>query len=274
MSIFLAIAVEKLSEVRSLEEDSVEQTEKTHELRKTREERLHALKNTSEPQVHRRTLRRVLNFYSGAPSQRRKPMDQSQVSQWRQLSLPVERMLRRGTSLYQAPDSTKSPPGVYERSVSTPDTSVSPKLQNPLRLVKRRSAYLDEQKARLGAGPARGTSQTSSRTTESPASPASSFAKDSIFRFPDSATPDTHLRRKLSSPGTPATVMHRTSPLLPYERTQSFPGGSPASSSGGVLEETPKLETIEAGTVQPRSMYVHCTDYSASYNFLIPLALF
>ena len=139
------------------------------ELRKAREEHIHALKNTNEPQLHRRTLRKALKFYSDNPSQRMREVqagDSWKVHWQQQFSLPVG---GKRDSLLDSP-SFKSR---YRRSASAPDGSTStfedielsellpksgqvtlspPRRQNPLRLMKRSTDYFDQQKARLGGG--------------------------------------------------------------------------------------------------------------------------
>lgn len=69
MNIFLAIAVDKLSEVKAVKEDSSHRSEKREEKRREREEQLLALKNSSQPSSITQTLRRVLVFYSSSLQQ-------------------------------------------------------------------------------------------------------------------------------------------------------------------------------------------------------------
>lgn len=64
MNIFLAIAIDKLSEVNSVKEDSSHRSEQREEQRREREEQLLALKNPTQPSSLSQTLRRVLVFYS------------------------------------------------------------------------------------------------------------------------------------------------------------------------------------------------------------------
>ncbi len=267
---FLAIAVDKLSEVRSLEEHSVEEHEKMKEERKVREERIHALKDTSEPQVHRRTLRRVLTFYSNVPSRAVQPGGPRKQGWQHQLSLPKD----------PRSDGSRPDPAQMsvERSLSVPSASTSsydgsepqeahvrftrPKLQNPLRLVARQPSFFDRQ-ARYTRGEGRkkraasastavkyrrpptvGT-DTSSRTT-GPTSRPRSVGDSDVFVFTDKDLPHAYPLKKLAS--SPDGLKLPDDSLVnvarPYERTQSFPGQSPGVST---TEETPKLETVDEG---------------------------
>ncbi len=271
VSVFLAIAVDKLSEIRSLEELHVEEHEKMAEERKARKERIHALKDTSEPLLHRRTLRRVLKFYSNNPSQRTRAGSARKHGWQYQLSL------RNRSDLQLDPSS----PSKFRRSASVPVGStssfedsenqesrvrfrerVAPKLQNPLRLVRRTSSYFGRQ-ARLergGGGGGGGGSETTSaadkerrtsslksaRTTGTAAlaSGPNSGRDSDVFVFTDIDTPPTYItKRHVSSPD--GRSFPQASTDQPYERTQSFPGGSPGAS---MMEELPKLETVDEGS--------------------------
>lgn len=181
VQVFLALAVGKLSEVRALEEDTVKETEMRDEIRKAREEQIHALKNPEEPQVRRRTLRSAIRFYVDNPSQRTGAIPKRY---WRQVSQPVPRKDAARKI------SSESPRGAYLRSVSAPSVTsqvnegevgntdgaeAAPvqrrKLSNPLRLIKRRSDYFDQQKVRLGGGLS--TTSTDVREKSSSCSPPS-----------------------------------------------------------------------------------------------------
>lgn len=284
---FLAIAVDKLSEVRSLEQRHVKEHKKMKEERKVREERIHALKDTSEPQVHRRTLRKVLRFYTDEPS-RRTQMGEARKHGWQhQFSMPIVRSPRRGESVesFSLSDGSQSE---YRRSLSAPEGSPSthgvsepqgsgaehviPKLQNPLRLMKRTSSFFDKQarhdqrrKGRGGRGRGESGGQSTSaadkdgRAGSTPAAvrsnvasaaltSASTSAKDQdVFVFSDVKSPTLHQRvRQLSSPdGLP--LQSQFSPALSYERTQSLPGWSPIPETP-LIEEMPKLELVDEGS--------------------------
>ena len=261
MSVFLAIAVDKLSEARSLEEDSVQQVEKMEEMRKVRKEQLQALRNPEESHAHRRTLKRAIRFYSSNPQQRTKP-GQGQLSRrslWHQISFPVERALRRGGTLLQKTDPSRE----YSRSVSSPSyipvppnlddkpsvseaaTSVPPSdsqphtpssRTNPLKLVRHTSDYFDRQKARLGGGISEppGKQGAGKSVPSSACSSAAQEDRGSVFRFPDKSSPFSplyHPRRTLSSPD--AGTGKATDDWVSYERTQSLRTES-ISSSGYV----------------------------------------
>ena len=210
---FLAIAVDKLSEVRSLEEDTMEETEKLLERRKEREEQISALKNPNEPQVQRRTIRRVMRYLADNPAERLKQLEAQRKKKRRQL--PFQLDIKRGTSMINPPDSILSGhsseqsyhrstsdsavaitpiaqketeavsispsgvpvpgPGSGRQSIVSLSSTVSsaPKQRNPLRLMKRRSDYFDKQKMRLGGWPASSESQSARSSFASVASQAS-----------------------------------------------------------------------------------------------------
>ena len=64
VNVFLAIAVDKLSEINAVKEDMTLRTEQQEEKRKERKEQLDALKNPTRPQKLRQTLQRVFLFTS------------------------------------------------------------------------------------------------------------------------------------------------------------------------------------------------------------------
>ena len=100
VSIFLSIAVDKLFGVRSLEDETSKQSEKRQEKRKERKEQIFALKNPEEPQVRRRTIRRVLKYISNSPAERAKAVKGEKMGWWRrQSSLPTERINNRLSGL-------------------------------------------------------------------------------------------------------------------------------------------------------------------------------
>ena len=186
LNVFLAIAVDKLSEVRSLEEDSIEETEKLKERRKEREEQICALKNPDQPQVQRRTIRRVMRYLAENPSERVRQMHHSEAQKKkRKRQAGLQRENKRGMSLIHRDRGSQGEEEHYRRSISAPgvtdlspahgrEDSVSPppapgagktatvtfrsdtatpKQRNPLRLMKRRSDYFELQKMRLGGWP-------------------------------------------------------------------------------------------------------------------------
>ena len=201
ISIFLAIAVDKLSEVKSLEEDTMEETEKLLERRKEREEQISALKNPNEPQIQRRTIRRVVKYLADNPAERVKQLHRSEaLKKMRKRPLTVQLDLKRGSSLITPSGSAIDPHrSSYHRSTS--DSAVNPsisekesescvasaavggagessvaalppgvssrKQRNPLRLMKRTSDYFEMQKMRLGSLPSSSTSQSAHSSVSS-----------------------------------------------------------------------------------------------------------
>ena len=190
VSTFLAIAVEKLLEVRALEEASAQQSQEEAKQRRLREEHLNALKHTSDkPLVQRRTIRRVLKYLSANPQQRAKEQQESPTRNWwKQMSTRSERMFstrdnssanpiyRQSRSVPSTPSSALSHPGnapsletipsveqplppvvppstLPIAGVMTSDVSRSnrrSRRKNPLRLMRQKSEFYDQQKRRLG----------------------------------------------------------------------------------------------------------------------------
>lgn len=180
----------------------MEETEKLLEKRREREEQISALKNPNEPQVQRRTIRRVMRYLADNPAERVKQLQQVEAQKKKLKKQMTFRLdidnLRRGSSMFDPPISDPSDPGLYRRSTSAPgDTSVNtpssslkehesslphvsgpgrtsvgsassdapvPRHRNPLRLMKRRSDYFERQKMRLGGLP---TSHSASQSAHS-----------------------------------------------------------------------------------------------------------
>ena len=89
VGVVTAVAFDKLSEVRKVEEDSQLRSEQREEERKQREKQLNAVKNPSKPYIHRRTLRRAIEFYANIPTEAYK-MVEGQRTEWhRSVSSPV-----------------------------------------------------------------------------------------------------------------------------------------------------------------------------------------
>ena len=127
---FLAIAVDKLSEVRSLEEDTMEETEKLRERRKEREEQISALKNPNQPQVQRRTIRRVMRYLADNPSERLKQLHNVEAQRKRKRRQLTFHDLKQGTSLINPPGTMLSRHASdYSYRRSTSDSAAnSPKI--------------------------------------------------------------------------------------------------------------------------------------------------
>ena len=89
VGVVTAVAFDKLSEVRKVEEDSQLRSEQREEERKEREKQINAVKNTSKPYIHRRTLRRAIEFYANIPTEAYK-MVEGQRTEWhRSVSSPI-----------------------------------------------------------------------------------------------------------------------------------------------------------------------------------------
>lgn len=287
VTIFLAFAVDKLSEVRSLENDCLTQNEKKKKEREEREEHIHALKQ-DEPQIRRRTIRMAMRYLSEYPTQRTRATHDPRRSFLQQLSLPAEKALRRGTSLIREPPvgpPTAGTPRSYARTVSAPGIIDTPilvssleeetdmqsgsatgqpvhkrALSNPLQLVRKSSDYLDAQIKRLGGGSGINFSVPSdtqtvpseSHSTESEASVSqqpSVEGEASVFVFPPTFD---HEPRQHSIVSTPASASWSLgSDVVPkklsYERTQSLPAESPDNSKA---HDNPVSSTTEEGAPQ------------------------
>lgn len=110
MNAFLALSVDKLSEIRDLEEDESKEKESEEKERKQREEQLTALKDP-KVEIRRRTIRRLLRFQAHNPAERAKTISSKRRQWWGQLSLPY---LTRQPTIQE-----------FKRSASTPDGSTS-----------------------------------------------------------------------------------------------------------------------------------------------------
>lgn len=129
---FLALSVDKLSEIRDLEEDASKEKETEEKERKEREEQLTALKNP-KVEVRRRTIRRLLRFQAHNPSERVKGISIKRRQWWGQLSLPY---IKRQTTLLE-----------FKRSASTPQESVS---SNPSDTPRRKLSSIKEEGGAAG----------------------------------------------------------------------------------------------------------------------------
>ena len=128
VSIFLALAVDKLSEVRYLEEDKTKENEDKEKERKKRTEQLSALKNPVHSRTRRRTIKQVLRFQAENPVERARAIQEEQPHWWRQISLP--QLTRENV---QSLD--------FRRSVSNPHDSVS----SPSRRAGERLSMIQEE---------------------------------------------------------------------------------------------------------------------------------
>lgn len=157
MNAFLALSVDKLSEIRDLEEDESKEKESEEKERKEREEQLSALKNP-KVEVRRRTIRRMLRLQASNPRERiRSSFEPVRNKWWKQISLPLFatdqqnfREIKRSTS---APESAAATPttlsgeklSVIEEEGSAEEVgggaSTPQKRRNPLSLVQNPSSY-------------------------------------------------------------------------------------------------------------------------------------
>lgn len=85
---FLALSVDKLSEIRDLEEDESKEKESEEKARKQRQEQLSDIKNPKAT-IRRRTIRRMLRFHKENPVERARTVAGGRSRWWKQLSLPI-----------------------------------------------------------------------------------------------------------------------------------------------------------------------------------------
>ena len=275
VTIFLAIVVDKLSEVRSFEEDCAKQNAKRKEERRAREEHINALK-VDEPQVRRTTIRRAMKYLSDNPTVRARAVQEPGRKLWQQTSLPAGSVSKKGSSLFQ-PHSTKPPKTVRTMSVPLIDTPirlreepdvqsgdtgqiVHPRRQrNPLRLIRPTSDYFEMQNMRRKGGssviasiPPHTKSTTRENTTAVSTNQQSSAA--SVFVFPPSVEEAQH--SATFTPASAGVVPSFKAPQkmdLSYERTQSLPAGTPSTSGSqrpfsSLGDGSQELEVIIEGT--------------------------
>ena len=238
LSVFLALSVDKLTEIRQLEANTAEQTERTEKRRNEKKQQIHDFHSTAEPRVRRRTIRRAMQFLSDNPEGRARQLQDSRKN-WKQLSLPVEKLrearfhhrstnddgyssrgVLRSTSAPAADVGSISQETDMEKDVFSSSSQERPKLRNPLRLMRKRSGFFEKQKLRLMGLPS---------NTESPSSTATHPAE--TLRSSSFETVHTKLHPKLSLD---SAGEHLNNEKLEsehcsslYERTQSCPADSP-----------------------------------------------
>ena len=89
VTVLLALVVDKLSEVRSTEEDQVKEKEELQKERKLRSEQINALRGP-EKNVQRRTIRRLIRFQAQNPAERVRALRHDDHKNYRrQSSLPL-----------------------------------------------------------------------------------------------------------------------------------------------------------------------------------------
>ena len=98
----------------------MEETEKLRERRKEREEQISALKNPNQPQVQRRTIRRVMRYLADNPAGRLKQLHSVEAQRKKKKRQLTFLDLKRGTSLIHTPGAIPSgqPSDSYHRSIS------------------------------------------------------------------------------------------------------------------------------------------------------------
>ena len=96
----------------------MEETEKLRERRKEREEQICALKNPNQPQIQRRTIRRVMRYLADNPAERLKQLHNVEGQRRKRKKQLAFLDLKRGASLINPPLSGHSSELSYHRSVS------------------------------------------------------------------------------------------------------------------------------------------------------------
>ncbi len=137
MNAFLALSVEKLIEIRDLEEDQSKEQESEEKERKQREDQLTALKHPKF-EIRRRTIRRLIRFQANNPKERVTASVQpppgggsgggggEKQKWWKQFSLPHFSKEAIVEASSQLPTTAATPTNrMYRRSVSTPSESVT-----------------------------------------------------------------------------------------------------------------------------------------------------
>ena len=294
VTIFLAIVVDKLSEVRSLEEDCANQNAKRKEERKAREEHINALK-VDEPQVRRTTIRRAMKYLSDNPTIRARAVQEPGRKLWQQTSLPAGNMSIKRSSLFQ-PHSNKPPKTVRTMSVPLIDTpirlreepgmqsgdtgqTVHPRRQrNPLRLIRPTSGYFEMQNMRRKGGSSV-IASIPPRTKSTAVSTSQQSSAASVFVFPPSVEEVQH--SATSTPVSAGVIPSSRAPKkmdLSYERTQSLPAGTPSTSGSqrpfsSTEDGSQGLEVIIEGTSEVegeerRERWAEATDCLFCFTFV------
>lgn len=205
--VFLAMSVDKLSEVRSADEESAVENEKMEKQRKEKQQYINDLQNDSH--LKRRTIRMAMKFNS-AENRAIKPHKINKHS----LKLSLHGVdLTSSSSNRSTP--TRSPTSrATSRSPSGSPVKkkVSVKLRNPLRLMKQRSGFFDQQKLRRV------------ETDSGDSSAANTLPR----RHPSIEKPHKNVLKKLSLD----SKIPESDPEVPfspisYTRTQSSPADSP-----------------------------------------------
>ena len=144
----------------------MEETEKLRERRKEREEQICALKNPNQPQVQRRTIRRVMRYLADNPSERLKQLHNVEAQRKRKRKQLTFRDLKRGTSLINPPGTVLSRHASdysYRRSTSdsAANTPITLKESEAEAVRKTVSAQSDAPMASQGQGQGQGSARPS-----------------------------------------------------------------------------------------------------------------
>ncbi len=201
------MSVDKLSEVRSLESDSAEEHQKKEKQRNETKQYISDLKK--EPVVKRQTIRRARKHISGSFAE-----NVTVKQHRRKFSLKFR---RNGRELSSSPSDWGSPVESREMSRSPVESPAkkkpSVKPRNPLRLMKQRSEFFEQQKLRGLEPELQEDLSTNPHRQPSLEKPHKTFTNKLSL---DSASHGSGLEEPPLSP-------------IPYTRTQSSPADSPLS---------------------------------------------
>lgn len=226
LSIFLSIAVDKLSEVKAVEQEEGREVEKRDRERDDKKRQIHALKHPEEASLYRKTLRSARRLFDGIrvdSNQKRdweKPFSSSLVSS----HAPLKRHL-----------STRSNAGVGG-GVKTPTEQQTPQREssrqyNPLRFMLNPLSLITERgEERLTERPQGSIEDLDTNQRYSIHSQSSKYTPTASTVLEDSVL-SKNIRRRHSTASTPEPTSpynvtdDRTlsSPLASYDRTQSEP---------------------------------------------------
>lgn len=250
--------MDKLSEIRDLEEDESKEKETKEKERKERREQLSNLKNPKF-EVRRRTIRRMLRLQASNPFERVQALAQGRPQWWKQLSLPHFRRQRSGhrgdlRKTVSSPEGSSSHEFLEEeeeeklsviteeegveggeglpRSHSSNEGTGAGKRQNPLSLMRNPTDYFELESMSTGF-----MAQTASatrmgrvhRNRSSSPPPVLMAGEDEGFVF----DPE---RRQMSIASTPGTVGRREGEgreqvVVPPRRARSLTVGAGSNGS-------------------------------------------
>ena len=249
LSIFLSIAVDKLSEVKSVEHEEGREVEQKDRQRVYRKKQIHALKHPEQGSLYRKTLRSARRLFDGIL------VDNNQKKDWRKpFATSSHAPLHRAFSI-------RSNTGPHAAEFSE---HLSPKKErkqlNPLRSMMNPLSHIVEREDPTSRGVALRERQKgsieeldidrrSSGHSQSSKQQAASVTLEEVQLLKN-------IRRRRSTASTPDTPMSHEGSEAPhsasYERTQSLPI-DPSPTSRVPPEQTTqetlvKLETITEGS--------------------------